>query len=215
MNILNTCLQKGKCEPRSHWIHTPNKIPQTTVVDFGALIDTWNISIYIHFMDKNARAPHLWNKSPKMVCVCVCVCVCVLSCSFLGKQEASLPTQVRTKKCHAYFIHLLPISNIKSTTHTLSQNNSQEIIGIIKQHFPTTSHLMYVANGIHDFVKWCIKSWMHLDLRPDNMLFSGLQPTDINWEIAPESNSLQFVPYNVTHFDVMKESKLTWVCLHH
>ena len=28
----------------------------------------------------------------------------------------------------------------------------------------------------HDFVKCCIKTLMHLDLRPDNMLFGGLQP---------------------------------------
>ena len=28
----------------------------------------------------------------------------------------------------------------------------------------TTSPPMYVANGIHDFVK-CIKSWMHFDVK--------------------------------------------------
>ena len=46
---------------------------------------------------------------------------------------------------------------------------SQEIIGHIKQN----SH---VTSGIRDFVKCCIKSWVHLDLQPD-MLLGGLQPT--------------------------------------
>ena len=64
-----------------------------------------------------------------------------------------------------------------STTQTLSQIKSQEIIGHIKQHSITTSPFTNVTNGIQDFVKCCIKSWMHLDLQPDNMLFDGLQPT--------------------------------------
>ena len=33
-----------------------------------------------------------------------------------------------------------------------------------------------VTNGIQDVVKWCIKSWVHLDIRPDIKLFNGLQP---------------------------------------
>ena len=34
----------------------------------------------------------------------------------------------------------------------------------------------YVTNGIQDFVKCCIKTWMHLDIPPDNMLFGRPQP---------------------------------------
>ena len=30
----------------------PNKTPQSTVVAFGAMTDTWNVSIYVHIMDK-------------------------------------------------------------------------------------------------------------------------------------------------------------------
>ena len=32
---------------------SPNKIPQTTIVAFGAIIDTQDVSIYIHIIDKN------------------------------------------------------------------------------------------------------------------------------------------------------------------
>ena len=31
----------------------PNKIPQTTIVAFGTIIDTWNVSVYIEIIDKN------------------------------------------------------------------------------------------------------------------------------------------------------------------
>ena len=58
-----------------------------------------------------------------------------------------------------------------------SQNKSQEIIRHIKQHLMTTSPLTYVTNGIQAFVKCCIKSWVHLNLRPENMLFGQMQPT--------------------------------------
>ena len=40
----------------------------------------------------------------------------------------------------------------------------------------TTSPLTYVINDIQEFVKSCIKSGVHLDLRPNNMLFGRLQP---------------------------------------
>ena len=65
---------------------------------------------------------------------------------------------------------------IVSTTQTLSEIKSQEIIGHIKQHFMTTSPLTYVTNDIQDFVKILYKSWVHLDLRADNMLYGGLHP---------------------------------------
>ena len=76
-----------------------------------------------------------------------------------------------------YWVFLsLPINIMVSTTQTVSQIKSQEFIGHIQKHFITTSLLTYVTNGIQEFVKWCIKGWVHLDLRPDNMLFDGLQP---------------------------------------
>ena len=40
----------------------------------------------------------------------------------------------------------------------------------------STGLLTYITNGIQDFVKSCIKRCVHLDLRPDTMLFGGLQP---------------------------------------
>ena len=35
-----------------------NKIPETTIVAFGAVTDTQNFSIYIHIMDINASEYH-------------------------------------------------------------------------------------------------------------------------------------------------------------
>ena len=32
------------------------------------------------------------------------------------------------------------------------------------------------TKGIHDFIKCCFISWVHLDLRPDNILLVKLQP---------------------------------------
>ena len=40
----------------------------------------------------------------------------------------------------------------------------------------TTSPVTNITNGIQDFVKCCIKSWVHLSLQPNNMLFGRLQP---------------------------------------
>ena len=59
-----------------------------------------------------------------------------------------------------------------STTQTLPQFKSAEFIGYIKQLFMTTSPLTYVTNGIQDFVKCCIKRWVH----NDSMLFGRPQP---------------------------------------
>ena len=61
------------------------------------------------------------------------------------------------------------------TTQTLSQIKSQEFIGHIQEYFITTSPLTYDTDGIQDFVKCYIKSWVHLNLQPDNMLYGGLQ----------------------------------------
>ena len=60
-----------------------------------------------------------------------------------------------------------------STTQTLSQIKSQEFIGHVQKHLITIRPLTYVTNGIQDFVKCCIKSWVPLDLRPDIMQFGG------------------------------------------
>ena len=66
-------------------------------------------------------------------------------------------------------------NSMASITQTLPQIKSQEFIGHIQKHF-ITCPLTYVTNGIQDFVKCCMKSWVNRDLRPDNMLFGGLQP---------------------------------------
>ena len=65
-----------------------------------------------------------------------------------------------------------------STTQTLSQNKSQKSIGHKEQHFMTTNPLTHVTNGIQDYVKCCIKRWVHLDLPSVNMLFSRLRPVN-------------------------------------
>ena len=36
--------------------------------------------------------------------------------------------------------------------------------------------LSHVTNGIQEFVKCCMKSSVHLDLWPNNMLYGRLQP---------------------------------------
>ena len=50
----------------------------------------------------------------------------------------------------------------------------QECIAHLKQHF-LTSLLTYVTNGIQDFVKCCMKSWLHIDLQLNNILFEGFK----------------------------------------
>ena len=62
-----------------------------------------------------------------------------------------------------------------STTQTLSQIKSQEFISQINQHFMIISPLTYVTNGIQEFVKCCSKSWVHLDIRPNDILLGRLQ----------------------------------------
>ena len=57
-------------------------------------------------------------------------------------------------------------------THTISN----QITGLYWPH--NKAFLSHVTNGIQDFVKCCIKSWVHLNLQPQNMLFGGLQPSD-------------------------------------
>ena len=54
-----------------------------------------------------------------------------------------------------------------------TQIKSQEFIGHIQKHFITSPHT-YVTNGIQDFVKCSVKSWVHINLWPHNELFGGL-----------------------------------------
>ena len=61
----------------------------------------------------------------------------------------------------------------------MAQIKSPVFICHIKQHFMTINPLVYVINGLRDFVKCYIKRCVHLDLQPDNMLFGGLQPIGI------------------------------------
>ena len=75
----------------------------------------------------------------------------------------------------AQWVHTYLLNIVVSTTQTLFQIKSQECVGHIQKHF-ISSPLTYVTNNIQDFVKCCIKSWVHLDLRPDSMLFGGLHP---------------------------------------
>ena len=65
-----------------------------------------------------------------------------------------------------------------STIQTLPQIKSQEFINHIKQHF-MTSPLRYVNKVIQDFIKCCIKSWLHVDLQPDNILFGGARSSSV------------------------------------
>ena len=138
-----------------------------TIVVFGAITDIWNVSIYIHIMV--TTAPHLWNKSQKMEC---------WAAHYQDTRKhpwLPSPTQTMSRLFLSLPTYLLNI--LVSTIQTLSQITSQDCTGHIQKHLITTGPLTYVTNGIQDFVKCYIKSWVHLDLRPDNMLFGGLQPT--------------------------------------
>ena len=64
-----------------------------------------------------------------------------------------------------------------STTQEVAQNKSQEFIDRIKQHFLTKPPLKHVTHCIRDLVKCCVKGCVHLDLRPDNMLFGAPRPS--------------------------------------
>ena len=43
-----------------------------------------------------------------------------------------------------------------------------------------TSPLIYGIDGVQDLVKCCIKGWVHLNYRPENMLFGTLPPV-VQW----------------------------------
>ena len=71
---------------------------------------------------------------------------------------------VQHSKWHAYFfITYNYLSNIMVSSTTC-------------QHLVTTSLVTHVTNAIQHFVKCGIKSCVHLNFRPDNMLFGRLQP---------------------------------------
>ena len=83
-----------------------------------------------------------------------------------------------------------------SSTQTLSQIKSQDFSAPYKNTI-TTSPLTYAANSIQDFVKCCIKRSVHLHLRPDNMLFGGLQPIHIHMHILrTDVSSLVYKMFN-------------------
>ena len=55
-----------------------------------------------------------------------------------------------------------------------TNTNLHQITGMYWPHTKTPYHKsshIYVTNGIQDFVKCCIKSWLHLDIQLHNMLF--------------------------------------------
>ena len=62
--------------------------------------------------------------------------------------------------------HSLIQSRAYFNNFLLVQVKPQKCIDHKRQQFIT----LYVTNGIHDFVKRCIKSWVHLDLQPNKMI---------------------------------------------
>ena len=89
--------------------------------------------------------------------------------------EASLATLFLTKlSCLFLRLHNYLSNIMVSTIQTLPQIKSPKFISQIKQHL-MTSLLTSITNGIQEFVKCCLKSWMPLNFRPTNMLFGRLQ----------------------------------------
>ena len=102
-----------------------------TIVAFGATTDIWNVSIYIHIMDINTSAPHLSNRKWGFEML-----ISGMTGSVLGY---SVPHK---NKMSCLFLSLNTyLSNMVSTTQKLVDIKSQEFIGLIKQHFITTSPL--------------------------------------------------------------------------
>ena len=78
------------------WCIPQNNIPQMTTVAFGAIIDTWNISIYTHIMDTITTALQITENGG----------VELLVSEITG---SILDYLVPQKKGHAYFYHFSPM----------------------------------------------------------------------------------------------------------
>ena len=76
------------------------------------------------------------------------------------------------EKCHANFYYFPPsfrISQYLLHKHYLKSNHRN----LLPTYKSTLSHQV-LSHMFQDFVKCCIKNWVHLDLLPDNVLFGGL-----------------------------------------
>ena len=127
------------------------------MVAFGAIADKWNISVYIHIMDKNMTAVLIWNNSQKNWCVCLWGGGGGCWAFHFWITGSVLAFPVLHKNCHFFFI---------------TYNLPFEYHGI----YYTNTISNQITNGIQDFVKCCIRSWVQFDLRPDNIIFGELQP---------------------------------------
>ena len=75
-----------------------------------------------------------------------------------------------------------------------------------------SSHI-YVSNDIQDFVK-LFKSWVHLNLRPDNMLFDRLQPRGNKYNPAEYMNmelNYSILAYIICYQELGKTIITYWV----
>ena len=63
----------------------------------------------------------------------------------------------------------------------------------IKQLFMTTCPITHVTDGIEDFVKYCIKCWVHFGLQADKMLFD-----DQDLVGSPRQRDIQSAPVRWT-----------------
>ena len=75
---------------------------------------------------------------------------------------------------------IIPFSTANSVNSAVFPRSwifgDSKFIGHIQKHFMTTSPLTHVTSGIQDCLTCGTNSCVHLDHRPDNMLFAGLQP---------------------------------------
>ena len=141
-----------------------------TIVAFGATIDIWNISIYIH-MDTNSTASHLWNKTLKLeggggggwrggggefqLLI-----------SEITESVLDYPDRHKKKSCIILSLPTYPLN--------ITNNISNQITGIYWPH----TKAFYRNKSSHICHQWHSRfcKMLHLDLRPDNMPFGGLQP---------------------------------------
>ena len=111
-----------------------------TVNLLKGVTDTGNISVSLNIMDINTTAHLPWNKSQKWGCWAAYFC-----------DNMKHPSQ----KCHAYFNHLPPIFHISWY--------------LVHKHRLKSNHRSLLSTQ-QDFVKCCIKRWVHPNLWINKML---------------------------------------------
>ena len=113
----------------------PNKIPYMTIVAFGDITDTWNVSIYMRIID--IKLQHftieinhrtMWGWAVQF---------------WDNRTLPSLPCPTQKMSCLFWSPLTYLLNTMIFTTQTLHQIKSQDFIGSIKQHSKIFFKLLY------------------------------------------------------------------------